>query len=149
MFEKFGNSLRGLVGLALIFQTAACGTILHPERRGQRGGRIDAGIAVLDAVGLLFFIIPGVIAFAVDFTNGTIYLPGGGKSFLGRNEPETIKFDPRGDAKAAVEKIIRERTGAAVRLDQREIKIIELASVDELPERFAAASRAEESLAAR
>ena len=33
-------------------------------------------MAVLDGIGLLFFIIPGVIAFAVDFSNGTIYLPG-------------------------------------------------------------------------
>ena len=138
MFEKFGNSLRGLVGLALIFQTAACGTILHPERRGQRGGRIDAGIAVLDAVGLLFFVIPGVIAFAVDFTNGTIYLPGGGKSFLGRNEPLRIPFDPRGDAKAAVEKIIRARTGVTVRLDRSEMQVIPLDSEADLDALFAA-----------
>ena len=33
-------------------------------------------MAVLDGIGLLFFILPGVIAFAVDFSNGTIYLPG-------------------------------------------------------------------------
>lgn len=52
-----------------------CGTILHPERRGQAAGPLDWKIVALDAVGLLFFFVPGVIAFAVDFNNGTIYLP--------------------------------------------------------------------------
>jgi hypothetical protein len=54
---------------------SGCGTILYPERRGQPAGRLDWGIVALDAVGLLFFFVPGVIAFAVDFNNGTIYLP--------------------------------------------------------------------------
>ena len=54
-----------------------CGTILHPERKGQRNGNIDPAIAVLDGIGLLFFLVPGVIAFAVDFNNGSIYLPRG------------------------------------------------------------------------
>jgi hypothetical protein len=30
---------------------------------------------VLNAIGLLFFFIPGIIAFAVDFSTGAIYLP--------------------------------------------------------------------------
>ena len=137
MLEKYDKAPRALLGTALIVLSSACGTILHPERRGQRGGRIDAGIAVLDAVGLLFFIIPGVIAFAVDFTNGTIYLPGGGRGF-GRAEPVKIKFDPSGDAKAAVEAVLRERTGLAVRLDDAALSAVELKSADELPALFAA-----------
>lgn len=52
-----------------------CGTVLHPERRGQPAGPLDWKIVALDAVGLLLFFVPGVIAFAVDFSNGTIYLP--------------------------------------------------------------------------
>lgn len=52
-----------------------CGTMMYPERRGQPGGRLDWRVVALDAAGLLLFFIPGVIAFAVDFTNGTIYLP--------------------------------------------------------------------------
>jgi len=34
------------------------------------------GVAIMDGVGVLCFIVPGVIAYAVDFTSGTIYLPG-------------------------------------------------------------------------
>lgn len=55
--------------------SAGCGTILHPERRGQPAGPLDWRIVGLDALGLLLFFVPGVIAFAVDFNNGTIYLP--------------------------------------------------------------------------
>lgn len=55
----------------------ACGYFLYPERRGQQGGRIDPVVALLDAALLLLFIVPGVVAFAVDITTGTIYLPDG------------------------------------------------------------------------
>ncbi len=58
----------------ILLQLTSCGYIMYPERRGQRGGKIDAGVAVLDGIGLLLFIIPGVIAFAVDFASGAIYL---------------------------------------------------------------------------
>lgn len=55
--------------------SVGCGTVLHPERRGQPAGPLDWKIVALDAVGLMLFFVPGVIAFAVDFNNGTIYLP--------------------------------------------------------------------------
>ncbi|OGS39304.1 MAG: hypothetical protein A2506_02540 [Elusimicrobia bacterium RIFOXYD12_FULL_66_9] len=116
---------------ALAVQASGCGTILHPERRGQRGGRLDAGVVILDAIGLLFFIIPGVISFAVDFSNGTIYLPGGGRGVLSE-----IRFDKTGDAKAAVEAIILARTGQAVELGQPGMRIVALNSLDEMGVRF-------------
>lgn len=61
----------------LLAQLAGCGTLFWPDRRGQIEGQIDPLIAVLDAVGLLFYIIPGVIAFGVDIATGAIYLPSG------------------------------------------------------------------------
>ena len=70
------NTLRIFICTVFIVQLMGCGTILYPERKGQKSGKIDAGVAILDGSGVLFFIIPGVIAFAVDFYNGTIYLPG-------------------------------------------------------------------------
>ena len=69
-------ALRGAAALALAAPLSGCGTLLYPERRGQRGGRIDPAVAILDGVGCLLFLIPGLIAFAVDFHQGTIYLPG-------------------------------------------------------------------------
>jgi hypothetical protein len=54
---------------------ASCGTILYPERRGQPAGKLDLGVVALDGIGLLLFLVPGVVAFAVDFATGAIYLP--------------------------------------------------------------------------
>jgi len=67
----------GVVVAALLSQLIACGSIFFPDRRGQIDGKIDPMIAVLDAVGLLFYVIPGLIAFGVDFATGAIYFPPG------------------------------------------------------------------------
>lgn len=64
-----------LLSTALVSQLAACGTVFYPERRGQISGEIDPGVAILNGIGLLFYVIPGLIAFAVDFTTGAIYFP--------------------------------------------------------------------------
>ena len=48
---------------------------------------MDWGIFALDAVGLLLFFLPGVIAFAVDFSTGAIYLPPPNIGY-GKNEPK-------------------------------------------------------------
>jgi len=69
------NTIKVATMMVVTLHLSACGTILYPERKGQVSGRIDAGVAALNGIGLLFFIVPGVIAFAVDFSNGTIYLP--------------------------------------------------------------------------
>ena len=63
------------LALALALQSLSCGTVLYPERRGQPCGRLDAGVVALDAVGLILFLVPGIVAFAVDFATGAIYLP--------------------------------------------------------------------------
>ncbi len=82
MKSKIIKLLSVLLFTAILFQTVACGTILYPERRGQTAGRIDPTVVILDGIGLLFFLLPGVIAFAVDLVTGAIYLPKGHKSFF-------------------------------------------------------------------
>jgi hypothetical protein len=74
--RKAGKKEAGLIAAAMLVQ-AGCGYILYPERRGQRGGRVDVGVVVMDSLLLLLFIVPGVVAFVVDVSSGTIYLPGG------------------------------------------------------------------------
>lgn len=64
-----------LLTLTLTTQLTACGTVFYPERRGQISGDIDPGVAILNSIGLLFYVIPGLLAFAVDFTTGAIYFP--------------------------------------------------------------------------
>ena len=59
---KSKSLLKAAVSVTLILHLTACGTLLYPERKGQTGGRIDAGVAALNGVGLLLFVIPGLIA---------------------------------------------------------------------------------------
>jgi len=78
----------------LLIQQVGCGTILYPSRRGQRSGNLDVGVAVMDGIGLFFFIIPGVIAYAVDFSTGAIYLPGGRYSGLSNEAVKVVHVNP-------------------------------------------------------
>ncbi|MEN8185153.1 MAG: hypothetical protein ABFS46_21735, partial [Myxococcota bacterium] len=84
-----------LLAGALIFQLLGCGTILYPERRNQPTGQLDTDIVILDGLGLLLFVIPGVIAFGVDFVTGALFLPKGHSSrVLGLfGAVETLEFD--------------------------------------------------------
>lgn len=68
----------------MLANLTGCGTVLHPERKGQISGDYDLNIVILNGIGLIFFIIPGVIAYAVDLNNGTIYLPRGQGQNIGR-----------------------------------------------------------------
>ena len=61
------SQFRGIcavLAITLLSQLAACGTLFYPDRRGQIEGKIDPAIAIANAVGLLFYVIPGLIAFA-------------------------------------------------------------------------------------
>jgi len=138
MFRRLRGAAYGLFCIVLIVQFTGCGTLLYPERRGQKGGRIDIGVALLDGIGLLFFLIPGIIAYAVDFTEGTIYLPGGAFS----RSPDfknikQVKFDPKQATLASIEKIIQEETGCTVSFEQPEMRITRLRSTDEIMMHFA------------
>ena len=132
---------RGFLALllvpALLLQTA-CGTILYPDRRGQKGARIDPGVAVLDGIGLLFFIIPGVIAFAVDFGNGCIYYSPSDKRASAGDTLEKVRVD-LGKGAHEIERAVKEKTGASIKLDDPSMEVLELNSVEDLPARFAAA----------
>ncbi len=130
------NTLQVVICCILIAQLVGCGTIMYPERKGQKGGKIDAGVAVLDGIGLLFFLIPGVIAFAVDFNNGTIYLPGTfGKSADQMNIRE-VKFDAKKANTSDLEMIIKKETGYEVKFDQDNMKVSTLKSVDDVSDNF-------------
>ncbi len=130
-----GNLRKGfniVIVSMLVFQLSGCGTLLYPERKGQRAGHVDAGVAILDGLGLLFFLIPGVIAFVVDFNNGTIYLPGTSRVSVDGKQMKMVKFDPKHTSLAAIEKIIKEQTNRDVTLDEPNMKVSKLKSTDEI-----------------
>ena len=136
--NKLMKALSIFVCSVFVIQASGCGTLMYPERRGQRGSHIDVGVAVLDGIGLLFFLIPGVIAYAVDFSNGTIYLPGGSlRSSLDIKNIKQVKFDPKNTTLAGIERIIKNETGCLVKFDQSDIRITKLRSANEIREQFA------------
>ncbi len=123
--------------LALAISLVACGTIIHPERQNQRAStNLDVGIVILDGIGLFFFIIPGVIAYAVDFSNHTIYLPSGQRSGLDGPTFAKIHIDGKMD-QAAIERAIRAETGAAVDMSRPDVQVIRLESPAEMKARLA------------
>jgi hypothetical protein len=126
--------LASLSGLG-IFLGAGCGTVLHPERRGQPGGPLDWKIVALDAVGLLFFFVPGVIAFAVDFATGAIYLPAG-QYGIRRRKPDAerlveVPFPKEPLSIETLERVVSRHTRRTVELTPGEYLTEPLATLDE------------------
>ena len=108
------SQFRGIcavLAITLLSQLAACGTLFYPDRRGQIDGKIDPAIAVLNAIGLLFYIVPGLIAFAIDFTTGAIYLPEGTYSVA----PERLQVAPEQ---------LKNAIGSDGRIDNHRLKAI-------------------------
>ncbi|KKD01087.1 hypothetical protein [Photobacterium halotolerans] len=113
----------------LTIQLSGCGVLLHPERKGQRGGQIDPAIAVLDAAGLLLFVVPGLIAFGVDLYYGTIYLPGTAKT-LNEDELNMLKSQDGQIQPVQLARLVSEQTGQHI---QPEAMVsYSVGSVDEL-----------------
>ena len=86
-----------VVALSLVTQLTACGTLFFPDRRGQIEGKIDPVVAGLNAVGILFYVIPGLIAFGIDFATGAIYLPNNQYSLAPEKLQDAIGADGRVD----------------------------------------------------
>ncbi|MNO53907.1 hypothetical protein D3C76_443620 [compost metagenome] len=105
-----------VLSAALLAQLSACGTIFYPDRRGQIDGRIDPAIAVFDAIGLLFYVIPGLIAFGVDFATGAIYLPDDKVSVAPEKLKDAVSPDGSID-RAKLKAIIQRETGRSLPLD--------------------------------
>lgn len=107
----------GVMIAALLTQITACGSIFYPERRGQIDGKIDPAIAVLDAVGLLFYVIPGLIAFGVDFATGAIYFPHGQSAQV---DPQKLKPAVNSDGSvdnSKLQAILQSELGRSLPLD--------------------------------
>jgi hypothetical protein len=85
------RALLQLTSSASVLTLTSCGVLLYPERQGQKQGRIDPLVAVLDGIGLFFFVIPGLVAFAIDFYQGTIYLPGGRRASLNDSNSKNFR----------------------------------------------------------
>lgn len=64
------------LGVLLLVPLPACGTLFFEERQdAPHSDKLDPNVMILDGLGLLFFIIPGLVAYGVDFYTGAVYLP--------------------------------------------------------------------------
>ncbi|MGY4531706.1 hypothetical protein ACVW0Y_000816 [Pseudomonas sp. TE3786] len=107
----------GALIVALLTQLTACGSIFFPDRRGQIEGKIDPVVAGLDAIGLLFYIIPGLIAFSIDFATGAIYFPEGQSAQIDPQKlQDTIGTDGKVD-NVRLKALIEQETGRTLPLD--------------------------------
>ena len=133
-----------LITVALVFQLLGCGTILYPERRNQPSGKLDTDIVLLDGVGLLFFLIPGVIAFAVDFATGAIYLPAGASSRVGDlfGEVRTVPFDPAHSDPDGLSGLIERETGLEISLTRSRTWVLDGEAPEEVEARVREANLA-------
>jgi len=107
----------GILAAALLTQLTACGTLFFPDRRGQIEGRIDPVVAGLNAIGILFYVLPGLIAFGIDFATGAIYLPAGQTAQV---DPQDLKqvVDADGNIDPAkLKALIEVQTGHSLPLD--------------------------------
>lgn len=109
-----------------LLQSLGCGVLLYPERQGQKGGRLDPVVAILDGIGLLLFVIPGLIAFAIDFHQGTIYLPSGYSSLDGESGSlRAVKIEGP-ITQEAIEEVLRRELGRDVDLGAAQVQALHI-----------------------
>ena len=98
----------GLAGLSL--PTVGCGYLLYPDRRGNTStSELDVSVVILDSVLLVFFVIPGLLAFAIDLTSGCLYESSGGA-------PQANRRPLRGRRRADIEEAIASAAGVGQNL---------------------------------
>ncbi|MBX9912683.1 MAG: polyribonucleotide nucleotidyltransferase [Pseudomonadaceae bacterium] len=113
--------IASVLAATLLSQLAACGTLFYPDRRGQIEGKIDPAVAAMNAIGILFYVLPGLIAFAIDFTTGAIYLPDGKYALAPEHLQDAIGADGSVD-KAKLKTIIQRETGHSLPLDNPNLR---------------------------
>ena len=123
MIKKYvTKSIAISLTMIMVLELSACGTVFYPERKGTKSGSIDPVVAIADAIGLLFFFIPGVIAFAVDFNNGTIYLPHGRHASLTPAELKSVTVNGTLDKKA-LSQLISQKLGQPIDLNATDVQM--------------------------
>ncbi|WP_369958693.1 polyribonucleotide nucleotidyltransferase [Pseudomonas sp. MBLB4123] len=106
----------GVLAVTLFTQLSACGTLFFPDRRGQIEGKVDPVVVAMDAIGILFYVIPGLIAFGIDFATGAIYLPNGQYSMAPDTLKQAVDAEGRID-NAKLKALIEQHTGHSLPLD--------------------------------
>jgi hypothetical protein len=125
---KHGSAL--LLVSVMLLNILSCGTLLYPERRYAEVGSLDPGVVILDAIGLLFFVVPGIVAFGVDFATGAIYYPkdevGAVPSSFDPDKTEVVWVEPEELDRETIENVIAQRSDREIDLTGEELRVYEL-----------------------
>ena len=124
----------------LCVTTSGCGTLLYPERVGQRRGdfdNIDWTVVGMNTIGLVLFVVPGLIAFAIDFHNGSLFYPSGHYGQLQPSELKSKSFPTQNVSVTMVEQAISEEVGKPIRLQKGNFFSRKLTSLDQFWDTFA------------
>lgn len=101
------------------FIAAGCGTLFKSERIGKASSnRIDAAILVLDCCGLLFGLIPGVVALVLDFNNKTVYFSATEVSGMPNSAENMVALKVENMSEEAIAAALSEALGREVKYDQ-------------------------------
>jgi hypothetical protein len=129
--------------------------MFFPERKHRpHSGHIDWQVVALDGLGLMLLFVPGVIAFAVDFYTGAIYLPfdrvPSGRVATNRSQRRSTEVN-RGSTRfhristdndcidlATIEQTVSHCVGYPVRLDDQQTRVSRLESIDHFNDQLAA-----------
>ena len=125
-----------LLSVVPVSLLTSCGTIIYPDRVHQKNrGGIDPAIAILDGIGCLLFLIPGLIAFAVDFYTGAIYFPAGkstgDKERTIFDKTSMYKHPDRKLTQQDIEQVVSARVGTKVNLSQGNVLCVEVSSISQ------------------
>lgn len=135
--KRVWQVVAGVMGIVIIAQvTTSCGTLLYPERRGQNGGDIDPVVVLLDGMGCLLFILPGLVAFIVDFSTGAIYLPrwrlGSSDASPNSNGMVKINVDSRMLNRKDIERIVNNELQIQLKLNSPEVQVQRVTTREDL-----------------
>jgi hypothetical protein len=97
-----------------------CGIILHPERNGRKGTRVDVVTVVFDCLWLLVGIVPGVVALIIDIVTGGLYEAGLHKLFPG--DPVGLRFHGPAPATADVSILLSSPDGTVQTIASRHVE---------------------------
>jgi len=142
--HRYTRTMVVLLTVTLLIQLTGCGTLMYSERDGQPKGKIDPTVAILDGIGLLFFIIPGLVAFAIDFHTNAIYLPGGSASNGGDGISQDTALRavplPAGELDIkSIEAVISKELGQSFRFGDPDVEATAFNTAEELIEQVARA----------
>jgi hypothetical protein len=126
------RQFHGLLLGGLAAGLSGCGTLMYPERRGQgRTGGVDWTVAGMDAIGLVFFFVPGVIAFAVDYYNGSLFYPEGSQSQSASKSLRTTPLPGPQPTWDQIVETVRQSTGHRISIREQDCIARRMNSLDE------------------